>query len=121
MHRARVTRHGDPDAVIGMNRMPVEERFHRQYQINPKTGCWDWTGKLSFGYGRLQYQGAAQLAHRVSWELHHGPILPGMVICHACDNRACVNPEHLLMGSQRANLIDGIQKGRLTQLSTGLC
>ena len=61
------------------------------------------------GYG----MSAGQLAHRVAWKLTYGPIPEGLFVCHACDTPACVNPFHLLLGSQQANLTDAQRKGRI--------
>ena len=94
----------------------VKDRFDTKYETCSKTGCWNWTaGRFHSGYG---YFGVAEWkekrAHRVSYRLHHGEIPEGKVICHTCDNPGCVNPEHLWLGTQKENMQDAKQKGRVS-------
>lgn len=71
--------------------------------------CWVWTGRLnSAGYGRIRYEGKCQRAHRVSWQMHHGPIPDGLTLDHLCRNTACVNPAHLEAVPQRVNVLRGV-------------
>lgn len=71
--------------------------------------CWYWVGARNhLGYGET----ASGKAHRVSWELHHGPIPEGMHILHRCDVRCCVNPGHLFLGTHADNMRDMAGKGR---------
>lgn len=80
-------------------RTPLKVRFRRKYKLNAKTGCWDWTGaKNGHGYGYIRDEDAnctTLQAHRVSYEMHVGPIPDGLQIDHLCRNRLCVNPKHL--------------------------
>lgn len=72
------------------------DRFIKKYEIRDD-GCWEWTAsKTPKGYGKFAaYPAGWKMAHRVSYELHFGPIPQGLVIDHLCRNRSCVNPEHL--------------------------
>jgi hypothetical protein len=90
---------------------PVEDRFFRH--VEKTTSCWLWTGYIdSGGYGTIQIGHAPWLVHRVSYELHHGPIPPAAVVRHSCDVRHCVNPDHLLVGTPKENTADMIERGR---------
>jgi hypothetical protein len=77
------------------------------------TDCWHWCGvRNAFGYGRMTYQGRAQVAHRLAWMAWKGPIPDGMSVLHRCDNPSCVNPDHLWLGTYSDNLRDCWSKGR---------
>lgn len=75
-----------------------------------------WTGsKISAGYGRFgSYENSKKIirSHRFAYELMRGPIPSGLFLCHKCDVRACVNPDHLFLGDQQANMDDMVRKGR---------
>lgn len=83
-------------------------------QVKRGEGCWEWTSPtLVDGYGLLRIDGKSKkLAHRFSYELHCGPIPEGMHVLHHCDNRLCVRPDHLFLGTQTDNMRDMVAKGR---------
>lgn len=96
---------------------PIGPRFASKYSIDP-SGCWIWNARTNAkGYGCFSIPsgrrpGHERLAHRVSWELHRGPIPEGHNVCHHCDNPPCVNPDHLFTGTQLDNVRDCDAKGR---------
>lgn len=92
--------------------IPLEERFWEK--VDKSGSCWLWTGSLrTNGYGEIWYEGRNHQAHRVSWMLFNGPIPEDMQVCHRCDVRACVRPDHLFLGTQVDNMVDCSEKGRI--------
>jgi hypothetical protein len=75
--------------------MGLRERFEDKYIPEPNSGCWLWTAAQLNGYGAIKVAGRFRGAHRVSYELHKGPVPDGLVLDHLCRVPFCVNPDHL--------------------------
>jgi len=89
------------------------ESFNDKYEVVEELGCWVWTASiLKVGYGCMRWDGKTQLSHRVSYDLHKGKIPDGMHVLHKCDNRFCVNPNHLFIGTNLDNIKDRLSKNR---------
>jgi len=90
---------------------PIKERFLEKV-VKVSSGCHEWIGCLMpNGYGQFHKDGKTAYAHRVAWEIEHGEE-PSEYVLHKCDNRKCVNPEHLFIGSFYDNMNDMVEKGR---------
>lgn len=93
-------------------RKPLQERFWAK--VRKGDDCWEWTAAIAdTGYGIITIvDGNSGAAHRLSYEFHFGPIPDGLCVMHKCDNRKCVRPDHLMLGTTADNNRDMTEKGR---------
>jgi len=92
----------------------IERFMSKVEESKDDEGCWDWkAGKFTNGYGSISIAGKNKLAHRVAYRLFLGPITENKLVCHKCDNKSCVNPDHLFLGDQFDNMRTVNKKGRV--------
>jgi hypothetical protein len=97
-------------------------RFHHYYTVYGEDNCWNWTGpslddgRSIFLFQLKQNKQVRIVAARLMFELKRGTYNPGVKVCHTCDNVACVNPNHLFLGTLRTNNTDRNNKNRSARL-----
>lgn len=95
-----------------MDALITPHRFGKRLFKMGLNGCWLWSGGVNAdGYGTARFGNRTDLAHRISWRVHRGPIPAGAHILHYCDTPPCVNPTHLFAGSHADNMADRQAKG----------
>lgn len=91
----------------------TNQRFWSKVSIVNLLSCWQWTGAISScGYGHITVDKVDHLAHRFAWIVTKGAIPSGSFVLHRCDNKRCVNPGHLFLGTHKDNMKDMVNKGR---------
>jgi hypothetical protein len=116
LHRSQ---HGLPmDAPINRRNRPLQDRLLEHIEFDTNGGCWLWSDlQLDHdGYGILSVRHKPRKAPVWAWMAWRGPIPAGLCVLHTCDVRACINPDHLWLGTQYENDMDRVRKGRTSRI-----
>lgn len=93
--------------------------WERVSKSDDEAGCWEWIGGKMNGYGRMKIDGVHLVqAHRLSYVLHYGDVPTGLIVCHKCNNRSCVRPDHLYAGTYKDNFDDMARAGNAFDISS---
>lgn len=120
LHYNRWRRHGDPRIAKQAAHRGVTLSEHVE-AVRDRSGgpdaCWNFTPALgSGGYGHFMHRGVLKMAHVWAYELATGPVPADQIVRHACDNRACLNPRHLIPGTHQQNMDDKVERHRQARL-----
>ncbi len=98
--------------------LDFKHKFEQKFIPEPNSGCWIWTDFVKEdGYGAFHYNAGKRSyistgAHRASYQIYNGEIPSGLLVCHKCDTKSCVNPKHLFLGTYSDNILDLVGKGK---------
>jgi hypothetical protein len=113
-HYMKLYRYGDENHKGNMCGDELSKKL-KNVSIN-EHGCWEWLkGLNSNGYGTIYHNGKKQYVHRLSYSLHVRTLRANEIILHSCDNPKCINPDHLISGTQQDNINDAKNKGRMAR------